>query len=114
MDLYDEQLSEMNSYRGGPLQQAVSALTLLPDRIYHDQVTGGQSGEFGVFSFEYNAHPEERDKGYIHWVADGKPAWTMYADTIDANPRTGIGRRRKCRKSQCTWQVFSRWIIGIG
>jgi beta-glucanase (GH16 family) len=90
---YDDDLTEFNSYLGGIYQQAVSGLTLLPDRIYNDQITGGRSKEFGVFSFEYSAHPEEREKGYIHWVADDKPAWTMYADAVGPNPRTEIGRR---------------------
>lgn len=91
--IYDDALTEFNTYRGGHLQQAVSGLTLLPDRIYHDQVVGGQSKEFATFSFEYNAFPEEREKGYIHWVTDGKPAWTMFADAIGPNPRSQIGRR---------------------
>lgn len=91
--IYDEEMTHYNSYRGGPYQQAASGLTLLPDRIYNNQITGGKSGEFSVFSFEYSAYPEEREKGYIHWVTDGKPAWTLYADAIDANPRVEIGRR---------------------
>lgn len=93
VELYDDELTQFNSYLGGHFQQAVSGLTLLPDRIYNNQVTGGRSKEFSVFSFEYSAHPEEREKGYIHWVTDGKPAWTMYADAVDANPRVEIGRR---------------------
>jgi hypothetical protein len=93
VEIYDEDLTHYNSYLGGTYQQAVSGLTLLPDRIYYDQVTGGRSKEFTTFSFEYSAVPEAREKGYIHWVTDGKPAWTMYADAIGPNPRTEIGRR---------------------
>jgi len=91
--IYDEDLTHYNSYLGGLYQQAVSGLTLLPDRIYYDQAVGGRSKEFATFSFEYSAFPEEREKGYIHWVTDGKPAWTMYADAVGPNPRTEIGRR---------------------
>lgn len=91
--IYDEDMTVYNSYLGGIYQQAVSGLTLLPDRIYHDQVVGGRSKEFATFSFEYSAFPEEREKGYIHWVTDGKPAWTMFADAVGPNPRTEIGRR---------------------
>jgi len=91
--IYDEDMTQYNSYLGGHYQQAVSGLTLLPDRIYYDQQVGGRSKEFATFSFEYSAFPEEREKGYIHWVTDGKPAWTMFADAVGPNPRTEIGRR---------------------
>jgi len=93
VELYDEDLTMWNTYKGGEFQQTVSALTLLPDRIYRDQVTGGRSGEFSMLGFEYSAYPEERERGYIHWTSDSKPSWTMYADAVGPNPRTQIGRR---------------------
>ncbi|OCF60896.1 glucosidase [Kwoniella mangroviensis CBS 10435] len=91
--VYDEDLTMFNTYLGGYYQQAVSGLTLLPDRIYSNQVVGGRSGEFTEFGVEWSAFPEEREKGYISWVSDGKRSWTMYADAVDENPRTGVGRR---------------------
>ena len=91
--IYDESLTEWNTYKGGEFQQTVSGLTLLPDRIYRDQVIGGRSGEFSMLGFEYSAFPEEREKGYIHWTTDSKPAWTMWADATGPNPRSQIGRR---------------------
>jgi hypothetical protein len=91
--IYDDSLTEWNTYKGGEFQQTVSGLTLLPDRIYRDQVTGGRSGEFTTIGFEYSAFPKEREKGYIHWTTDSKPAWTMYADATGPNSRTQIGRR---------------------
>ena len=91
--LYDPLVTEWNTYKGGEYQQTVSGLSLLPDRIYRDQVVGGRSGEFAVLGFEYSAYPEEREKGYIHWTSDSKPAWTMWADATGPNPRVEIGRR---------------------
>lgn len=93
VEIFDETLTNWNTYLGGYFQQAVSGLTLLPDRIYHDQVVGGRSGEFTVFGFEYSANVEQREKGYIQWVADGKPSWRMNADAVGPNPRTEVGRR---------------------
>ncbi|WWC94475.1 hypothetical protein V866_001321 [Kwoniella sp. B9012] len=93
VEVYDEDLTMFNTYLGGYYQQAVSGLTLLPDRIYSNQVVGGRSGEFAEFGVEWSAFPEEREKGYISWVSDGKRSWTMYADAVDENPRTGVGRR---------------------
>jgi beta-glucanase (GH16 family) len=92
--IYDPELTVFNGYKGGTFQQAVSGLTLMPDRIYYDQDNiGPRSKEFATFSFEYQAFPEDRDKGYIHWVTDDKPAWTMYAAALPPNPRTEIDRR---------------------
>lgn len=91
--VYDEDLTMWNTYKGGLYQQTVSGLTLLPDRIYYNQVVGGRSKEFAVFGFEYSAYPEDRDRGYIHWITDNKPAWTQYAHATPANPRTEIGPR---------------------
>jgi hypothetical protein len=93
VEIYDPDLTMWNTYLGGKYQQAVSGLTLMPDRIYYDQVVGGRSREFAVFGFEYSTDSKARENGYIHWITDGKPAWTMYADAIAANPRTEIGRR---------------------
>ena len=93
--IYDAESTVYNGYKGGWYQQAVSALTLMPNRIYYDQanVAGGRSGEFATFSFEYQAYPEARERGYIHWIVDDKPAWTMLADAIGPNAATGVGRR---------------------
>ncbi|WWC89094.1 uncharacterized protein L201_004012 [Kwoniella dendrophila CBS 6074] len=93
VEIHDPDLTIPNTYLGGFTQQAVSHLTLLPDRIYRDQVVGGRSGEFAVFGVEWQAYPEAREKGYIGWVSDNKRSWTMHADVTAENPRTGIGRR---------------------
>ena len=109
--LHDPDMSQFNSYLGGIYQQAVSGLTLLPDRIYYDQTVGGRSKEFAVFSFEYSAPPEDREKGYIHWVTDGKPAWTMYSDAVGPNPRTEIGRRIVSEEPMYMVSTFSRTLV---
>ncbi|KAL0240296.1 hypothetical protein I308_106546 [Cryptococcus tetragattii IND107] len=88
---YDEDLTYWNTYLGGPFQQAVSSLTRLPRNIYWDQP--GDNKQFAVFAMEYQAFPDARDQGYITWWADNKTSWTMYADAVAENPRTGIGRR---------------------
>nr|XP_018262958.1 glucosidase [Kwoniella dejecticola CBS 10117]OBR85116.1 glucosidase [Kwoniella dejecticola CBS 10117] len=93
VEIYDDDVTMWNTYLGGYYQQAVSGLSLMPDRIYRNQVVGGRSGEFGIFGVEWYANPQEREKGYIAWVSDNKRTWTMYADAVDANPRTEIGRR---------------------
>ncbi|WVQ82374.1 hypothetical protein IAT38_004502 [Cryptococcus sp. DSM 104549] len=88
---YDTDLTYFNTYLGGSYQQAVSSLTRIPDDIYYNQE--GTSGQFKVFGCEYQAFPDERDKGYITWYADNKTSWTMYADAVAPNSKTEVGRR---------------------
>ncbi|KAK8846852.1 hypothetical protein IAR55_005940 [Kwoniella newhampshirensis] len=88
---YDDSLTYFNTYLGGTYQQAVSSLTRLPRNIYYDQP--GDNKQFTMFGMEYQAFPEQREKGYITWYADNKPSWTVNADAIGPNPRTQIGRR---------------------
>lgn len=94
--VYDTSLTKWNTYLGGVYQQAVSALTKMPDRIYWSQDTvpgAARSKEFAVFGFEYYSNKAKREDGYIAWVVDNKRSWTMYADATAANPRVGVGRR---------------------
>lgn len=43
--------------------------------------------------FEYFSNPNDRNAGYITWVADGKKSWTMHASATGPNPVTGVGQR---------------------
>lgn len=111
VEIYDPDLTMWNTYLGGKYQQAVSGLTLLPDRIYHDQTVGGRSKEFAVFGFEYSTNDKAREEGYIHWITDGKPAWTMHADAIAANPRTEVGRRMISEEPMAMVRDFSISLV---
>ncbi|WVO17114.1 hypothetical protein L204_104804 [Cryptococcus depauperatus] len=88
---YDTDLTYFNTYLGGLYQQAVSSLTRVPRDIYHNQ--DGTSGQFAMFAMEYQAFPDEQDKGYITWWSDNKTSWTVHADAMKANAKTEIGRR---------------------
>lgn len=71
-EVYDTSLTKWNTYLGGNYQQAVSALTKMPDRIYWDQATRGpRSKEFATFAFEYYSNENKREDGYIAWVSPG-------------------------------------------
>ncbi|KAI9297155.1 beta-glucan synthesis-associated [Neoconidiobolus thromboides FSU 785] len=72
----------LNTYNGGPLQQAVSALSSLPSNIY-------SGTDFITFSVEY----EPGDDGYITWLIDNKPTWTIKASAIAANKDSKVDKR---------------------
>lgn len=92
--IYDESITYFNTYLGGNFQQAVSALSRIPNNTYYNQDTlGQQSKQFATYGFEYSADFENRENGYITWVNNGKRSWTMLADAVGPNPRTEVGRR---------------------
>lgn len=86
--IYDPTITKMNSYRGGTFQQAVSALTYVPNSVYQNT-----SGDFNTYAMEWYADTNNRENGYIAWVANGIRSWTVGASAIRANPLTEIGDR---------------------
>ncbi|EJU00016.1 glycoside hydrolase family 16 protein [Dacryopinax primogenitus] len=71
--IYNPEVTTANTYLGGVYQQAASSVSVTNQNCY----TGHQSGEtgcFAVYGFEY----EPGDSGYITWINNGQPAWTIY------------------------------------
>ncbi|KAJ6509025.1 glycoside hydrolase family 16 protein [Mycena sanguinolenta] len=81
-----ETQTKWNGYRGSQTQQAVSALTYIPDTVYSGQ-------DFGVYGFEYWADPDNRQDGYITWLASGTESWTMKAGALGPDTVAEIGQR---------------------
>ncbi|KAK1925290.1 beta-glucan synthesis-associated protein-domain-containing protein [Papiliotrema laurentii] len=88
VEQYDLSLAHWNTYKGGTFQQAVSTLMYIDNDNYQ-----GTSGGFGVYGFEMWADPQNRNDGYITWVASGQKSWTMHASAVGPNPRVGVGQR---------------------
>lgn len=85
---YDTDITQWNSYRGGTLQQAVSSLTWVGDDVYQNT-----SGNFNTYGMEWYATTDDRENGYVAWVASGKRSWTVHASATAANPLVEIGPR---------------------
>lgn len=73
-------MTGLNSYQGGPFQQALSGLTLLNNDWYNGK-------EYAEYSFYYT--PGE--KGDITWTVGGEPTWKLDARAI--GPNGNIGQR---------------------
>ncbi|KAJ7075867.1 glycoside hydrolase family 16 protein [Mycena belliarum] len=82
----DPAQTAFNTYKGSNQQQAVSALTFIPDTAYGAQ-------DYTVYGFEYWSDPKNRDDGYITWVSDGKESWTMRAAAIGPDTQVNISQR---------------------
>ncbi|KAJ9100468.1 hypothetical protein QFC21_003507 [Naganishia friedmannii] len=85
---YDSSITRWNSYRGGNLQQAVSSLTWVPDGVYQNT-----SQQFNTYGMEWYANTNDRDNGYVAWIASGVRSWTVHASAMAPNPATEIGQR---------------------
>ncbi|KAF7179824.1 hypothetical protein CNMCM7691_008875 [Aspergillus felis] len=78
--VYDRHITQINSYRGGPYQQAMSGLTNLNNKWYN-------GNEYQVYAFEYTPGAE----GEITWFVGAHKTWTLDARAI--GPNGNIGQR---------------------
>ncbi|KAF7168932.1 hypothetical protein CNMCM5623_001826 [Aspergillus felis] len=78
--VYDRHITQINSYRGGPYQQAMSGLTNLNNKWYN-------GNEYQVYAFEYTPGAE----GEITWFVGAHKTWTLDARAI--GPTGNIGQR---------------------
>lgn len=91
VEVYDRDVTALNSYYGGVYQQSCSSLSTISDDIYLDQKpTGGNFKKFGV---EYVSNEKNRGEAYILWTSQGKKAWKMFGTSIGPNDKTEVGQR---------------------
>lgn len=86
VEVHNASITTMNSYCGGPFQQAVSAVTTLNTAWYE---FGPQGGYYQKYSIEYL---NDDDDGYITWFVGDNATWTLHATTL--HPNGNIGWRR--------------------
>lgn len=84
--IYDDTITNFNSYKGGVFQQAISAVTQIDSNNYNDQ-------GYATYGFEWWSDPKHRDQGYVTWYSQGKKSWTMNAATIGPDPQADISAR---------------------
>ncbi|USP80931.1 glycoside hydrolase family 16 protein [Curvularia clavata] len=78
MEVYDLAITQMNSYKGGPFQQAISGLTNLNNDWYN-----GKS--YQTYAFDYKTGGD----GYITWYVGQDKTWTMRAPSVRPNGNVG-------------------------
>jgi beta-glucanase (GH16 family) len=80
VELYDQSVTEMNAYKGGPFQQAFSGLSNLNNDWYDGKA-------YQKYGFEYKTGKE----GFVTWYVGDTPTWSLYADSL--GPNGNVGRR---------------------
>jgi len=84
--IYDTSTTQFNTYKGGPLQQAVSALTDINSANYNG--TG-----YAPYGYEWWYDSENRQNSFVTWYSDGLPTWTATSATIGPDSITEISQR---------------------
>lgn len=88
IEIYNDTITSLNTYTGGPFQQAVSGVSTLNTRWY-ERGEEGEFGEFQNFGYEYM---NGDDDGYIRWFVGGDPTVTLHSWALA--PNGNIGWRR--------------------
>lgn len=86
--IYNDTTTEINSYVGGPLQEAVSSVALNPARGF--QKTEGEYIRYGV---QYDPDWDADGGGSVTWYIDGQPTWTAKGTAIGPSAEMDIGQR---------------------
>ncbi|KAG6874469.1 hypothetical protein C0995_010379 [Termitomyces sp. Mi166 len=88
--IYDDTVTEFNTYIGGATQMTTSALSWTNPDAYE---LNGQG--FSIYGFEYK--PDDFrvgfDTGYITWISDNKRAWTFRAPGMAADDIVQVSAR---------------------
>ncbi|KAL0960926.1 hypothetical protein HGRIS_005933 [Hohenbuehelia grisea] len=84
--IFTPDITEYNSYKGGPFQQAVSALTYIEDQFYNDTA-------YATYGYEWWSNPSRRSEGFITWYSNGQKTWQMTAGTVAADDTVKVSDR---------------------
>ncbi|CAR27275.1 hypothetical protein ZYGR_0I05490 [Zygosaccharomyces rouxii] len=90
VEIYNFSVTSMNTYCGGPFQQAVSATTTLHPDWYE---FGPTAGKFQTYGFELL---NDDENGYIRWYVGDDPTMTLHAKAL--HPSGNIGWRRMSKE----------------
>lgn len=85
VEIYNDSITSMNGYTGGPYQQALSGSSMLNNDWYQTPETG--TGEFQTYAFEYV--PGNSSSSYIQWYVGGEAVWKLEAGALGPNGNNG-------------------------
>ncbi|KAK6459931.1 beta-glucan synthesis-associated, partial [Scheffersomyces coipomensis] len=86
VEIYNSSVTTMNTYAGGPFQQALSGTTTLNTTWYE---RGDGEHNFQNYGFEYL---NDDDTGYITWYVGTDPTFTIYSTSL--HPQGNVDWRR--------------------
>ncbi|KAI5952618.1 KRE6 [Candida jiufengensis] len=86
IEIYNASVTTMNTYAGGPFQQAISGTTTLNQTWYQLNRLENQEHNFQSYGFEYLNGDSD---GYLRWFVGKNPTLTAYAQALHPNGNIG-------------------------
>ncbi|RCK64580.1 Beta-glucan synthesis-associated protein KRE6 [Candida viswanathii] len=83
VEIYNSSVTTMNTYTGGPFQQALSATTTLNVTWYE---FGDGEHNFQTYGYEYL---NDDETGYLRWFVGENPTLTVHSTALHANGNIG-------------------------
>ncbi|EGW31647.1 uncharacterized protein SPAPADRAFT_62260 [Spathaspora passalidarum NRRL Y-27907] len=83
IEIHNASVTTMNTYAGGPFQQALSGTTTLNSSWYE---FGPYDHNFQRYAFEYL---NDDNKGYLTWFVGEDPTFTVYPQALHPNGNIG-------------------------
>lgn len=84
IEIYNDSVTTMNTYAGGPFQQAFSATTML-NRTWYEK---GNAYEHNFQRYGYEYINDDTD-GYLRWFVGRDPTLTVYPTALHPNGNIG-------------------------
>lgn len=78
MEIYNDEITSLNTYQGGPFQEALSGLTNLNNNWYDGK-------DYSVYNFYYIPGAS----GSVIWTVGDEPVWKLDARAIGPNGNVG-------------------------
>ncbi|WWC91061.1 uncharacterized protein L201_006002 [Kwoniella dendrophila CBS 6074] len=88
-EIYDNDVTKINTYMGSVYQQATSGLSVTNQVSQLSLLCTQGKGCFSAYGFEYSPGAD----GYITWVNNGKKAWTVHGAAMGPNADAMVGQR---------------------
>lgn len=89
VEIHNLEVTTMNTYCGGPFQQALSATSTLNTTWYE---SGAGEANYQVYGYEYL---NDDDTGHLSWYVGETPTWTLHAYALGPNGNVGFRRISK-------------------
>ena len=96
----------MNTYTGGPFQQALSGTTTLNKTWY--ELGGNGVHNFQTYGYEYL---NDKDNGYLRWFVGDNPTLTVYPQAL--HPNGNVGWRPLSKEPMSIVMNLGFQIIGL-
>lgn len=84
IEIYNSSVTSMNTYAGGPYQQAISGVSTLNTTWY--EFGDDENPSFQRYGFEYL---NDDNDGYCMWFVGDNPTFTLYSTALHPNGNVG-------------------------